>query len=121
MKPWWKQTWFGYFIAALIIGALMTDPQQSHPQFKSFSDKTVQAVKPAAEDDPGWNCATMGDHICGPGNSEDLPAGCYDNATLVIPWERLAPHQRVAGSSPCAGMAPSQEQESDKAYTAAQH
>lgn len=40
------------------------------------------------EDDPGWNCATSGDRICGP-NGDDLghAAGCYnDAAALVAPW-----------------------------------
>jgi hypothetical protein len=67
----------------------------------------------------------MGDHICGPANSEGLPAGCYDSGTLVIPWSNYAEPRKdllwARTTSPCAGMAPSQEQESDKAYTAAQH
>ncbi len=44
------------------------------------------------EDGPGFNCTTMGNHICGPGNSEGLPAGCYedlqDAGTLVVAWTR---------------------------------
>ena len=39
------------------------------------------------EDDPGWDCRTMGDRICGPTNSNLVAAGCYnDGAQLVAPW-----------------------------------
>lgn len=31
------------------------------------------------EDDPGWSCVDDGNRVCGPGNSEGKPAGCYDN------------------------------------------
>lgn len=91
--------------------------------------KWGQAKAPAKlqEDDPGWNCATMGNHVCGPGNTEHLPAGCYDDAMLVLPWAQLmqtpwkwaTPEERATASSPCAGMAPTQEQQSDAAYVAA--
>lgn len=36
------------------------------------------------EDDPGWNCTTQGNRICGPGSGH--PAGCYSGGVLVIPW-----------------------------------
>ena len=39
------------------------------------------------EDDPGWSCITNGDRRCGPGNSNGVPPGCYDDAgMLVAPW-----------------------------------
>ena len=39
------------------------------------------------EDDPGWNCATMGNRVCGVGNAEGVPAGCYNhNEEMVAPW-----------------------------------
>jgi hypothetical protein len=41
----------------------------------------------AVEDDPGWNCVTDGNRICGPGNANGVPPGCYDTAgVLVAPW-----------------------------------
>ncbi len=42
---------------------------------------------PIVEDDPAWSCATMGNRICGPANTNQLAAGCYnDSAQLVAPW-----------------------------------
>jgi len=39
------------------------------------------------EDDPNWDCVTMGNRVCGVGNAEGVPAGCYnDNEELVAPW-----------------------------------
>ena len=29
------------------------------------------------EDDPRWDCRTMGNRICGPTNSQGVPAGGY--------------------------------------------
>jgi len=44
------------------------------------------ATTPSAvtEDSAGWNCATQGNHICGPNSGH--PAGCYHGGQLVIPW-----------------------------------
>lgn len=39
------------------------------------------------EDDPAWDCVTMGNRICGPGNSNGVPAACYnDGGVIVAPW-----------------------------------
>jgi len=39
------------------------------------------------EDDPGWSCVTDGNRICGPGNPDGVPPGCYDDGgMLVAPW-----------------------------------
>lgn len=37
-----------------------------------------------AEDDPGWDCRTRGNHVCGP--DSDHPAGCYRDGSLVVAW-----------------------------------
>lgn len=31
------------------------------------------------EDDPRWNCTTMGNRICGPNNANGVTAGCYSD------------------------------------------
>lgn len=84
----------------------------------------ITAAAPVHEGDQGWNCATMGNHICGPDNREGIPAGCYDQGALVVAWERYDdPSQDTLYgqlTSPCAGQAPTQEEESDAAYAAAQ-
>lgn len=39
------------------------------------------------EDSPQWDCADMGDRVCGPDNASHVPAGCYDEGgVLVAPW-----------------------------------
>ncbi|AXH46823.1 hypothetical protein SEA_ACOLYTE_80 [Mycobacterium phage Acolyte] len=39
------------------------------------------------EDEPGWSCVDDGNRICGPGNDEGKPAGCYDDGgVLVAEW-----------------------------------
>lgn len=82
------------------------------------------AAAPVHEEDPGFNCATMGNHVCGPDNREGIPAGCYDQGTLVVAWERYddPAQDTLYGqlTSPCQGQAPTQEEESDAAYAAAQ-
>jgi DNA uptake protein ComE-like DNA-binding protein len=84
----------------------------------------IVAAAPVHEEDPGFNCATMGNHICEPDNDEGIPAGCYDHGTLVVAWERYddPTQDTLYGqlTSPCAGQAPTQEEESDAAYAAAQ-
>jgi len=40
----------------------------------------VFATAPASgptEDSPGWDCRVHGNRICGPGNSQGVPAGYY--------------------------------------------
>ena len=45
------------------------------------ADPTLQ------EDDPGWSCVDDGNRICGPGNPQGAPAGCYDDGgVLVAAW-----------------------------------
>ena len=42
---------------------------------------------PIQEDDPGWDCRTMGDLECGPTNAQGVAAGRYVDGRLVAPWE----------------------------------
>jgi DNA uptake protein ComE-like DNA-binding protein len=88
------------------------------------AEPVITAAAPVHEGDPSFNCATMGNHVCGPDNGEGIPAGCYDQGTLVVAWERYddPAQDTLYGqlTSPCAGQAPTQEEESDAAYAAAQ-
>jgi hypothetical protein len=43
------------------------------------------------EDESGWDCPTMGNRICGPGNSNGVPAGQYDEGGVLVAW----PHEYV--------------------------
>jgi hypothetical protein len=39
------------------------------------------------EDQPCWSCVDDGNRICGPGNAQGAPAGCYDEGgVLVTAW-----------------------------------
>ena len=39
------------------------------------------------EDESSWDCVSDGNRICGPGNPQGQPAGCYDDGgVLVAPW-----------------------------------
>lgn len=47
----------------------------------------AQAQPAIQEDDPGWDCRTMGMRDCGPANTQGVTAGCYnDAAELVAVW-----------------------------------
>ena len=39
----------------------------------------AQANGPIMEDDPRWDCRTMGNHVCGPNNSQGVAPGYYDH------------------------------------------
>lgn len=36
------------------------------------------------EDEPGWSCVDDGNRVCGPGNSNHVPAGCYDDGGVRV-------------------------------------
>jgi DNA uptake protein ComE-like DNA-binding protein len=108
--------------AGVVAGVLFQFSGTSEAPAPKFSDQVVQVVpaRPAVvhDDDPNFNCATAGNHVCGPDNAAGLAAGCYDDGTLVVPSSQVDDPQ--ADTSPCAGQAPTQEEESDRAYAAAQ-
>lgn len=44
-------------------------------------------AEPITEDSPAWSCVANGNRICGPTNTEGMPAGCYDDrGRLVAVW-----------------------------------
>ena len=44
-----------------------------------------------SEDESGWSCVGMGNRICGPGNSNGVPAGRYDEGgVLVDVWPAIS-------------------------------
>jgi hypothetical protein len=39
------------------------------------------------EDESGWSCVDQGNRTCGLGNSNGVPAGCYDDGGVIVaPW-----------------------------------
>ena len=66
-----------FIVSAMGMGASNTYPTPS-------DDVTPSVV---TEDSDGWNCATMGNRVCGPTNVDGIDAGCYnDNEEMVAPW-----------------------------------
>lgn len=41
-------------------------------------------VPTVTEDSPAWSCVDDGNRICGPGNSNGAPAGCYDDGGVMV-------------------------------------
>jgi hypothetical protein len=118
---WQQRAWFRILS---LTGLLVAGIASAHDQ-PDARTPTAQIRAASQEDSTGWNCTTMGNHVCGPTNTEGLRAGCYDDGVLVIPWTRYdnpkADPLYGRLTSPCKGVAPTQEQESDAAYAAAQH
>lgn len=57
---------------------------QADGSYLHVDDQTGQAI---TEDDPRWSCVDDGNRICGPGNIEHQPAGCYDDGGVIVaPW-----------------------------------
>jgi hypothetical protein len=52
---------------------------------KTITKKVPQAT---TEDDPGFDCRTQGNRICGPGLA--IPAGCYRGGVRVIAWSNYS-------------------------------
>lgn len=89
--------------------AMMPEPEPPMPTPTwTITEAPVHGTPPAvpakAEDDPGWDCRTRGNRICGPGGSQ-YSAGCYRAGVLVIPWTNYAdPHRDplwAQAKSPC--------------------
>ena len=36
------------------------------------------------EDESGWSCVDHGNHVCGPGNPQGVPAGRYDLGGVLM-------------------------------------
>lgn len=73
-----------YTIALPIFGATLA--------LGFYSQPGVAHADPIQEDSPGWSCVDDGNHICGVGNTNGVPAGCYDEggvrvAVLPCHWE----------------------------------
>lgn len=49
---------------------------------------------PITEDDPAWDCRTMGDLVCGPANGNGVAPGQYAGGALVKAWPTatVCPH-----------------------------
>jgi hypothetical protein len=72
----------GALIAALAVLALM--PHAAHPT-KIW------------EDDPRWDCRTMGNHECWPGNSNGVAPGVYDqDGVKVETWQQFVQRVKAA-------------------------
>ncbi len=52
----------------------------------------IPASEPVTEDSPSWDCRTMGNLICGPGdndNPQGFEPGRYEAGVLVETWPEM--------------------------------
>jgi hypothetical protein len=73
------------------------------------------AFAPPLEDEAGFNCATQGNHICGPGG--EAPAGLYRDGQLIQPWTN---YDNVE-ADPLYGVKPGTEYDNIASQIAALH
>jgi len=64
---------FRIYGTALFVAAALT-----------FTAGVSKADTPVEEDSPSWSCVDDGNRICGPGNAQGAPAGCYDDGGVLI-------------------------------------
>ncbi|BCP41456.1 hypothetical protein MINTMi27_15490 [Mycobacterium intracellulare] len=56
------------------------------------------------EDEPCWSCVDDGNRVCGPGNANHVPAGCYDDGGVLeftwpcSPWRPEDGYRHADGS-----------------------
>jgi hypothetical protein len=62
----------GALIGAVVMGALTY--QANMRSLQALASSTSTRIW---EDDPRWDCRTMGNHYCGPDNSQGVPPGTY--------------------------------------------
>lgn len=58
--------------------------------FSSLLAASPAIASPVTEDDPSWDCRTMGNQICGATNAQGVQAGQYRDGALIA-W----PHETV--------------------------
>ena len=82
----------GAFALAMI---LMSTGQFAKPEpvYVGVPQQTTAVVQKAnvtpietPEDVNGYDCRTMGNHLCGPGNSNNVEPGYYKGKKLTIRW-----------------------------------
>lgn len=86
----------------VVSGWSATPPPGDQPDPGEVTPDTDDATE-VNEDDPGWDCRTMGNGVCGPGAT--YAAGCYvrrgvDARTMIRPWDAAMaadPHYRPDG------------------------
>jgi hypothetical protein len=78
---------------ALALGALSGTPTATGGN----RDFVAHAAQPVHEDSPGWDCTTMGNHVCGPTNTQGVAAGHYEAGVLVTPWDELVAQRGWTG------------------------
>lgn len=65
------------------------------------SPASAQPGTAITEDDPRWDCRTMGDHVCGPHNSNAAAPGLYNDGGLLASWPTIKTCANVGGDLYC--------------------
>lgn len=57
------------------------------------SSAAIASAQPVFDDSGSFDCTTMGNHICGPGNETGVVPGIYSpEGVLITAWEDIAPN-----------------------------
>lgn len=72
--------------ATLLIGVFTAAAGIALAQLPGVSENLASAVPVVTEDDPAFDCTTMGNYICGPTNRQAAVPGRYSYGLLVEPW-----------------------------------
>lgn len=52
--------------------------------FFGIADTAKALADEPLEDDPRYSCVDQGNRVCGPGNNNGVPAGCYDDGGVLF-------------------------------------
>lgn len=69
----------------------------------------VSHAQPPTEDSSTWDCTRDGNMICGPENSQGLPAGFYVDGILVDPWP-VSPEPHLGTGQPPGPTEPTEKE-----------
>lgn len=81
-------------VVALFSGSTPTEAASVAPA--ALATPTPTPTPTIQEDDPAWDCTRMGNLICGPGNSNGVTPGLYQDGHLIMDWAHLQPNQPAA-------------------------
>lgn len=78
--------WIVLIVAALLAISFGYSATAEGREAEAGVGSTTVSVSPIQEDDPRWDCRTMGNRVCGEGatvNGQPIPAGDYTQAAVI--------------------------------------
>jgi len=71
-------------VFVLVVAAGVTVGADDWPASPFIPDTTPEHVHYIEEDEPGWDCASMGNRVCGPA---DIPRVTTSDDTPFVPYQ----------------------------------